>query len=94
MGLRWWALLVAFSELALACGFFYYTLAIAQAVNRKRRANGQIGYLNALLRNVPLLQEYERLYPDGTLARKDRLTISLLLAVVLLSLLVRIFARV
>lgn len=94
MILRWWALLVAVSELALACGFFYYTIAIAQAVNRKRRADEHISYFNALLRNVPLLQEYERLYPDGTLARKDRAIISLLLAVVLLSLLVRIFIHI
>jgi hypothetical protein len=91
---RWWALSIAAIELLLATAFFYYTFAITQAVNRKRRADEQVGYLSALLRNVPLLQEYERLYPEGTLARTDRLVISLLLAVVLLSTLARLFAHI
>ncbi len=92
--LRWWALSVAAIELVLSAAFFYYTFAITQAVNRKRAAGDRIGYLSALLRNVPLLQEYERLYPSGTLARMDRLVISLLLAVVLLSTLARLFAHI
>ena len=92
--LRWWALAVAMIELTLSAAFFYYTLAITQAVNRQRRADDQISYWSGLLRNVPLLQEYDRLYPEGTLARADRIVISLLLVVVLLSLLVRLFAGI
>lgn len=90
----WWAICVAFLELALAAAFFYFTFAITQAVNRRRRADEQINYLSGLLRNVPLLQEYERLYPEGKLARIDRAVISLLLVVVLVSLVVRLFIHI
>lgn len=90
----YWAVSVAFVEFALAAAFFYFTLAITQAVNRRRRADERINYFSGLLRNVPLLQEYERLYPEGNLARIDRAVISLLLVVVLVSLVVRIFIHI
>jgi hypothetical protein len=92
--LRWWAFSVAGIELVLAAAFLYCTFAITQAVNRKLAKNEQIGYFSALLRNVPLMQLYERLYPAGKLASMDRLVVSLLLAVVLLSTLARIFAHI
>ena len=92
--LRWWAVLVALVELTLAAAFFYYTMAITQAVNQRRRDDDQISYVSGLLRNVPLLQEYERLYPEGTLARTDRIVITSLLVVVILSLVVRLIVGV
>lgn len=90
----WWALSVAFVELTLAAAFFYITFAITQAVNQRRSADEQINYFSGLLRNVPLLQEYEGLYPEGKLAHIDRAVISLLLVVVLVSLVVRLFIHI
>lgn len=88
-GAGWWLVLVLPAYVALAYALFHYTLAIRRAVNLKRGADEQMGYWRAFVRVYPMFQEYEELYPGGTLARNDRTVIGLLIMVKVVSVGVR-----